>query len=325
MEDGRGRIENLYSLFIVAALTLVLRRLIFPGTKEQDTTMNAYSALEMKEALDKALVDSPQSKNVLESFSEILLEKQKLKERLMGESEPAALSMELENFKKGHSLLGIEGLLPTPSLLMEVLPEIMETLIRAFPNARDGLNIIHQDMLENKHAVPAKTQSVVSGNVEATEMISNELGVDPQLLIFCYTRLLKPFAEAKAVSTHDLINGLEWPHEYCPVCGGRPLMGFLSGDGGKRSLVCGLCEYEWSFHRLECAFCGNSEQETLEQIFLEDREHERVDLCGACKGYIKTIDLRDRIGPIFSEVLHISTLHLDIMARERGFSQPGRL
>jgi FdhE protein len=52
----------------------------------------------------------------------------------------------------------------------------------------------------------------------------------------------------------------------------------------------------------------------LSYLRAENEEGLRVDLCGRCGNYLKTIDLRELPGPIIVPLDDVATLHLDIIA-----------
>jgi FdhE protein len=57
---------------------------------------------------------------------------------------------------------------------------------------------------------------------------------------------------------------------------------------------------------------------TLHYFFSEEEEDYRVDVCDACKKYLKTVDTRKIEHPVYALVEQISTLHLDMLAQEQG-------
>jgi FdhE protein len=145
-----------------------------------------------------------------------------------------------------------------------------------------------------------------------------DIGVEDQIFVFAYNRLIKPFVEAKALLVNEMANDEEWRRGYCPICGAWPMIGYLTGEGGQRLLVCSFCSHEYGFSRVECPFCQNSDQESLEYIFMDGRNHERLEICNSCRRYIKIIDFRERTGPFFPEIWHIATLNLDLTAQTRS-------
>ncbi|MDY6954045.1 MAG: formate dehydrogenase accessory protein FdhE, partial [Thermodesulfobacteriota bacterium] len=82
--------------------------------------------------------------------------------------------------------------------------------------------------------------------------------------------------------------------------------------------LCSFCGHEWRTHRLCCPFCENRDQKTMHYFFSDEEKDCRVDVCDQCKRYVKTIDTRKMKRPMHPYVEQISTLHLDMLAREKG-------
>ena len=57
----------------------------------------------------------------------------------------------------------------------------------------------------------------------------------------------------------------------------------------------------------------------FEIIFVEGREHERIEACHQCKKYIPGIDLRNLANEVVLEVAGFGLMHLDAIAQEKGF------
>ena len=108
----------------------------------------------------------------------------------------------------------------------------------------------------------------------------------------------------------------------CPLCEARPLLGVLrlEGDGGKRSMVCSFCGYEWDFRRILCPTCGEVEESKLPVYIAEQFPHIRVEACETCKFYVRTIDLTKdgRAVPIVDD---LAAIPLTLWAHEHGYSR----
>ena len=96
-------------------------------------------------------------------------------------------------------------------------------------------------------------------------------------------------------------------------------MGRLEKETGKRLLQCHLCRTEWAFKRLECPFCGNSNQEKLRFFCDQEDPAYRVEVCDLCKTYLKTVDAREVDKEVSLFVEDLATLHLDLVAEREGF------
>lgn len=104
---------------------------------------------------------------------------------------------------------------------------------------------------------------------------------------------------------------------YCPICGSPPVMAVLDA-AAERQLVCSFCWQPWSVSRVMCPFCHNRDSQTLDYFYAETEAGYRVDVCHRCRRYIKTLDLRQLSHPIFLPLEQVTTLHFDMMAREKG-------
>ncbi|HXN45973.1 MAG TPA: formate dehydrogenase accessory protein FdhE [Bryobacteraceae bacterium] len=108
----------------------------------------------------------------------------------------------------------------------------------------------------------------------------------------------------------------------CPFCSEKPIVAVLrpEGDGGRRTLLCGLCFTEWEFRRLLCPACGEEDREKLPVYTAADFPHIRVEACETCRHYIKAVDLT-RDGTAVPEVDEIGALTLDLWAMEHDYTK----
>jgi FdhE protein len=106
---------------------------------------------------------------------------------------------------------------------------------------------------------------------------------------------------------------------YCPICGNLPDMAFLDKDG-KRHLKCCFCTHEWGVNRMGCVFCGNNDKDYQHYFFSDEEKEYRVNLCDNCHNYIKVVDLRQMDRAFYPKLEQISTLHLDMKAKEQGYT-----
>jgi len=130
---------------------------------------------------------------------------------------------------------------------------------------------------------------------------------------------LRPELEKVAEKYRNLIEASSWEEGYCPICGKEPKIGQIKDDENRRYLFCNQCGFEWSFMRIRCPFCGNEDQQELAYFTVEDDERYRVDVCNACKRYIKMVDFRESKEIPNLDVEDIATLHLDMLANDEGY------
>lgn len=111
-----------------------------------------------------------------------------------------------------------------------------------------------------------------------------------------------------------------WLCGFCPTCGSAPAMAQLVGfDPGRlRLLSCGCCSTRWRYRRMACPFCESADDHRLSALAIEGEKYLRIDYCQSCRAYLKTYNGEG------SESLFLadwSSLHLDIIARDRGLKR----
>lgn len=143
---------------------------------------------------------------------------------------------------------------------------------------------------------------------------------DNIMIDFLIDETLGPLLKIYADKLKKLIGFSKWVKEFCPVCGKKPSFALLKQEDGKRILVCSACSTHWEFKRLKCTFCGNEDQKQMAYLVVEHDDMYRIETCEACGCYLKTIDLKNATHEIFYDIESIITLHLDIVARNKGYS-----
>ena len=110
-----------------------------------------------------------------------------------------------------------------------------------------------------------------------------------------------------------------WQRGYCPTCGSPPAMAQLVGrDPGRRRLLsCGLCRTRWQFSRTACPFC-EADAQRLASLTIQGEGGLRLDHCDSCRAYLKTYDGEGAEALLLSDW---SSLHLDVLARDRGWKR----
>jgi len=149
--------------------------------------------------------------------------------------------------------------------------------------------------------------------------IASKLKTDRDTLAFITYNSIKPSLSIFAESASKYLDkDNPWEKGYCPVCGNLPLISTFESDG-KRFLTCSFCWHKWTVTRLFCPFCENREAGSLHYLFSEDEQEYRIDVCDRCNKDIKNVDTRIISRFVYLPLEQIATLHLDIMAKEKGF------
>jgi len=177
-----------------------------------------------------------------------------------------------------------------------------EGLLKALDEVQDGR--------------PTLMKSLLTSDFKTIETTARQMEIDPAVLTLLLRLSLRPTLLQAAQALSDRLDLSQWNYGHCPVCGSAPKLADLSGEGGKRTLHCSLCETAWPYPRLRCPFCENDNREDLSYLKAESEEGLRVDICTRCNQYLKTIDLRELAGPVIVPLDDVATWHLDIIAQE---------
>jgi len=167
-------------------------------------------------------------------------------------------------------------------------------------------------------AAPATQVTLLRCAAAGDAVGAEELGCEPEPVEFFLRAFLQPLAEAcreQLTSDHSSPSS-----RVCPRCREAPVIGVLQDEPevkGRRYLVCSMCNEWWSFPRLQCASCGETDPEKLEYHVSEEISHIRVEECVSCSTYIKCVDLRvdGRSDPVVDDV---ASIELDLWSVERG-------
>ena len=225
-----------------------------------------------------------------------------------------------KDYQQGVSLLrsGAAGIdLSGPAA--EVLGRLIEALAESS---------LPQTLLDSSRALrgefrrdPGATAQVIRGLVAGEEEGGRPPAQRGLLFYLGWTAVSR--ALAPVVSSFERWREEEaWNHGHCPTCGASPLLAWLEpGEAGRRRrLICGCCATRWSFRRIGCPRCGNDDSGRLAILEVEGEEGLRLDFCENCKGYLKTYS---GSGDPPRWLADWTTLHLDIIARQRGYQRKG--
>jgi len=174
---------------------------------------------------------------------------------------------------------------------------------------------VERNELDLKSVFGMFLQSDETGFQETAE----KLGIDTQTLSFLTYNSIKPslLKCSEALSCY-LGPDMPWEKGICPVCGGTVAISLLDKNG-RRCMCCSFCWHQWTVQRVQCPKCGNRDSKSLEYYRIEGETEYRLDVCNKCKAYIKTIDMRNTDRKIYPQLEACSTVHLDWIAREKGY------
>ncbi len=275
---------------------------------------------QIKQQIARFKQEKPYYRAILDLYALILEEQAKARPRLKITVPEMNEKLVRSRLGKGLPLLGKEGFvidLEAAQRLFYALSAIcqgatpkMNAEIPRIQEAAGQGTLLLSDLLRRHYDMSFLKQAADHG------------GVDQAILTFLVRTSVRPCLEIQMKELRELVDLEAWLQGACPLCGSPPQIARLSGEEGKRHLQCSLCGCQWRGERIACPYCSNKVFDSLHYLFAEEEEAYRVDLCDQCKGYIKTIDCRKLDYEPFLELEDIVTMHLDILALEKGYRRP---
>lgn len=181
-------------------------------------------------------------------------------------------------------------------------------------------SLLTASLTRNQEAI--RTGSVHRGLAPDLVWLVAELATTP----FAYALQQSVFAQRSVPAQHaGDTDGFAaachgWNHGYCPACGSWPALAECADS--HRVLRCSFCAVAWELNSYACIYCTESGEPFVTAAPDEERKDRRVEICGACRGYLKTIDL-PALSPFpLVAVVDMETMDLDLAAMEHGYGRP---
>jgi len=111
-----------------------------------------------------------------------------------------------------------------------------------------------------------------------------------------------------------------WDRGHCPACGSWPAVAEVVS--GHRTLRCSFCSSGWELPIYACIYCAHAAEQFVTAAPNEERKDRRIEVCGACRGYLKTIDVVELSPFPLLSISDIETTDLDLAAMEHGYQRP---
>ena len=279
---------------------------------------------QVKRAVDTAIRNNPAYVDILGFYGRLFDAQEKSKSRLR--IEPLLIPDDVRAVKTQEKfpLIEIKDFVYDKVESANLFVAIGKLAEEANPKLAASASILLK-AVENNLDPDSLFSAFLNGNEAFFENISAELEIEKQVLGFITYNSLKPCLCTGADQLSAYLSKDEpWLKGYCPICGSAPILSILEGEGA-RSLICSFCWHSWPVKRVYCPFCDNSDNKDLHYLYSEEEKNLRVDLCNKCSKYLKTLDTREADRLIYPPLEQVSTLHLDIKAREEGFEAGVRL
>jgi FdhE protein len=141
-----------------------------------------------------------------------------------------------------------------------------------------------------------------------------ELAVSP----YIHTLLQLLFGHVQDGKLQAALDG--WSRGYCPACGSWPALAEVVG--GHRILRCSFCSSGWEPTAYACIYCEAGGEGFVTAAPDQERKDRRIEVCEACSGYLKTMDLPELSPFPLLSISDIESTDLDLAAMEHGYRRP---
>jgi FdhE protein len=183
--------------------------------------------------------------------------------------------------------------------------------------------------------------AITNGSMEAGSLLTASLardqnairtgavhrGLAPDLVWLVGELATTPFAHAlqHAVFDHRQEDTFAaacdaWSLGYCPACGSWPALAECADS--HRVLRCSFCSLGWELNTYACIYCTEAGEPFVTAAPDEERKDRRVEVCGACHAYLKTVDLAALSPFPLVAIADMETMDLDVAAMEHGYGRP---
>ncbi len=262
----------------------------------------------------------PSHKEILEFYGAVLREQLKVREKIRPETLLKKASFLPQEESDPPLLQGRE--IPID---LEAAKRVFRSLCRVTKGEtrtlQEGIERVEKETRSGKIDMDRFLGEMTLSDARYTEEVSSSLGLSRDILTFLGRASIQPFLVEATATLGDRVDLAEWSKGICPICAAPPLLSELAETEGQRLLICSRCGHRWKAFRMACPFCNTEDPEAHRYLFVEGDEAVRIDVCESCRKYIKTIDSRKMGQTIFPLLEDMGTLHLDMLAQEKGYQR----
>ncbi len=234
-----------------------------------------------------------------------------------------------DRLAQGAAVLMGDELLRLEPWLLQAARELLPALESSFPNG-EYFRVIATAIATGELSVRNSTRALLDGDSATFVKTADTFGAQHGFLVLALQMISGAAIAGLARQLQEQLKHAPWSHGFCPVCASAPGLATLSrkddvqvealvGGGGKKYLHCGLCGHSWRFKRNACPGCDNDDPQSRELIYAEKAQHERIEACSRCNGYIVCADLREYEQDPDLLTLPLTLVHLDILAQGKGY------
>ena len=216
--------------------------------------------------------------------------------------------------------------IPLPvAMLTPTLIRLCEELAKG--GAADAADHIRTAIAESRMEAGSLLTASFQRDHNAIRTGAEHRGLSPDLLWLVAELAVSPFAYVlqqvvlPPAADDPIAAALtNWGHGYCPACGSWPALAEI--HAAHRIFRCSFCARAWELKTFACIYCGEGGDPFVIFAGAADRLDRRIEICGRCAGYLKTVDVEELSPFPLLAIADLETMELDMAAMEKGYRRP---
>jgi FdhE protein len=218
---------------------------------------------------------------------------------------------------------------PIPVPIAVLKPALVSLCgVLAAGGAGESAEHISACLIETRIDAGALLAASLKRDQAAIRAVATHQGLAPDLVWLVAELAVSPFVyvlqrslfgkESTSPELHAALDA--WAHGYCPMCGSWPALAEVAAS--RRVLRCSFCALAWTPNEYACVYCHEHGEKFVTAAPDEERKDRRLEVCGACGAYLKTIDVPTLTPFPLLAIGDLETTNLDVAAMERGYGRP---
>jgi formate dehydrogenase maturation protein FdhE len=206
----------------------------------------------------------------------------------------------------------------------EYILNLLDLLSEEAENYQKDIDLFISAVNENELFAKEYIENLLCDRQKNVFNFAREREMSNEFILFFSLVAAYPFKEAVSDFVQDSVDLSNHVSGFCPVCGHWPGISYITGKEGKRIMACIACGTRWTFHRVKCSFCLNTDQAKLSYLHLEDETQVSAYTCDNCRRYIKVIKISEETLEFPNEyaiIDYMSSGYLDIAAMQNKYVQ----
>ena len=273
---------------------------------------------EIKNIIERAVEQNPQSSEILKAFEPIITRQRQLAAQSSFKRLDCSL-IDKEKLKAGVPVSRQINLFLPEDSLKEIALSMASAVKEGMPQLAENIDQI-SDLIQEGKINPADYFKVSpDGENKATDGWAKDLKISPSNASFLMSLVSRVVLERRAKEITAALGEFDWEKGYCPICGSFPSIALIEEEGGKRFLHCSSCGHDWRFTRVICPYCEKEARKGMDYFYVENKTQESAFVCDKCKKYLVTLY---RAGKVFArdmDISAISLIHMDMIMQEKGY------